>query len=137
MAIACAADIVPLVGENRVLTFLGLNQLNMNPRLGLQLLFDQRDKREIKINDLLFYIAPRINATGRLANASIALSLLTLNNKYDLRKIVKRVEELNTKRRDIEKSMTNEALEQIRKSDTHSNYSNVVFKKIGIKELLA
>ena len=129
VAIACAADVVPLVGENRVLTFLGLNQLNMNPRLGLQLLFDQRDKREIKINDLLFYIAPRINATGRLANASIALSLLTLNNKYDLRKIVKRVEELNTKRRDIEKSMTNEALEQIRKSDTHNNYSNVVFKK--------
>ena len=129
VAIACAADIVPLVGENRVFTFLGLSQLNRNPREGLKLLINQRDKQEIKINDLLFYIAPRINATGRLANASIALSLLTLKNKYELRKIVKRVEELNTKRRDIEKSITNEALEQISKCDTCNHYSNVVFKK--------
>tara|TARA_B100000925_G_scaffold288701_1_gene270210 strand:- start:930 stop:2627 length:1698 start_codon:yes stop_codon:yes gene_type:complete len=129
VAIACAADIVPLVGENRVFTFLGLSQLNRNPREGLKLLINQRDKQEIKINDLLFHIAPRINATGRLANASIALSLLTLKNKYELRKIVKRVEELNTKRRDIEKSITNEALEQISKCDTCNHYSNVVFKK--------
>ena len=95
VAIACAADIVSLEGENRTLTFLGLKQLNSKPRLGIKLLINQKSK--IKINDLLFFIAPRINAAGRLAKPSIGLRLLTETKKDELREIIHTIEKLNSK----------------------------------------
>ena len=126
VAIACAADIVSLNGENRTLTFLGLKQLNTKPRLGIKLLINQKSK--IKINDLLFFIAPRINAAGRLAKPSIGLRLLTKTKKDELIEIINIIERLNSKRKEVEKSMTNQALEKIKNSKNNNLYSNVVFE---------
>tara|TARA_S200000501_G_scaffold85427_1_gene78096 strand:+ start:4283 stop:5974 length:1692 start_codon:yes stop_codon:yes gene_type:complete len=124
VAIACAADIVSLEGENRTLTFLGLRQLNSKPRLGIKLLINQKSK--IKINDLLFFIAPRINAAGRLAKPSIGLRLLTETKKDKLIEIINTIEELNSKRREVEKSMANQAFEKIKSSTNNNFYSSVV-----------
>lgn len=124
VAIACAADIVSLDGENRTLTFLGLKQLNSKPRLGIKLLINQKSK--IKINDLLFFIAPRINAAGRLSKPSIGLRLLTETKKDVLGEIINTIEELNSKRRKVEKSMAVQAIEKIKSSKNNNLYTSVV-----------
>ena len=81
VALAIAADVVPLTGENRVLAFIGLQIINSNPRLGIHSLLKKNIKKEYTISDLMFYVAPRINATGRIKQASLALELLISNNK--------------------------------------------------------
>ena len=76
VAVAIAADIVPLIGENRILTYVGLQVINSNPRLGLHCLLQNNNKKEFNVGDLMFYVGPRINAAGRMDHASLSLELL-------------------------------------------------------------
>ena len=126
VALAIAADVVPLTGENRVLAFIGLQIINSNPRPGIHSLLKTNIKKEYTISDLMYYVGPRINAAGRIKHASLALELLTCNEINSAEKLALEIEELNTLRREIEKDITSQAIEQADNSSEKSN-SIVVF----------
>ena len=126
VALAIAADVVPLTGENRVLAFIGLQIINSNPRPGIHSLLKKNIKKEYTISDLMYYVGPRINAAGRIKHASLALELLTCNEINSAEKLALEIEELNTLRREIEKDITSQAIEQADNSSEKSN-SIVVF----------
>lgn len=108
-----AADIVPITGENRVLAHYGLKQLNANPRPGLKaLLALNKQDRELDITTLVFTIAPRINAAGRIEHGSKAVELL-ISDTEEATEFSKRINETNTQRRDIDISITDEAFETL------------------------
>ena len=126
VALAIAADVVPLTGENRVLAFIGLQIINSNPRPGIYSLLKTNIKKEYTISDLMYYVGPRINAAGRIKHASLALELLTCNEINSAEKLALEIEKLNTLRREIEKDITSQAIEQADNSSEKSN-SIVVF----------
>lgn len=108
-----AADIVPITGENRVLAYFGLKQLNDNPRPGLKaLLALNKQDKELDINTLVFTIAPRINAAGRIEHGSKAVELL-ISGTDEATEFSKKINETNNQRRDIDISITDEALETL------------------------
>ena len=126
VALAIAADVVPLTGENRVLAFIGLQIINSNPRPGIHSLLKKNIKKEYTISDLMYYVGPRINAAGRIKHASLALELLTCNEINSAEKLAIEIEELNSLRREIEKDITSQAIEQADNSSEKKN-SIVVF----------
>ena len=106
-----AADIVPITGENRVLAYFGLKQLNANPRPGLKaLLALNKQDKELDINTLVFTIAPRINAAGRIEHGSKAVELL-ISDTNEATEFCRKINETNSQRRDIDVSITDEAYE--------------------------
>ncbi len=108
-----AADIVPITGENRVLAFYGLKQLNENPRPGLKaLLALNKQDKESDINTLVFTIAPRINAAGRIEHGSKAVELL-VSGSDEATEFSKKINETNNQRRDIDVSITDEAIQTL------------------------
>lgn len=127
-AISIAADIVPIVGENRVLAHFGLKQLNKNPREGLRSLLHSTGliknengnglyfDKELTINDMVFMVGPRINAAGRIENATDSVKLLISNVTEYAEKLGKQINELNLTRRDLDSNITSEAIEMITKS---------------------
>ena len=126
VALAIAADVVPLTGENRVLAFIGLQIINSNPKLGIHCLLKKNIKKEYTISDLMYYVGPRINAAGRIKHASLALELLMCNEINSAEKLALELEDLNTSRREIEKDITNQAIDQVENSSKKLN-SIVVF----------
>ena len=110
-AIATAADIVPMVGENRVIVKLGLELMNASPRHGVKALLETSNKKgELESSDLVFSLSPRINAAGRLAHASIAVELLASKAKNDALNFAKEIEQINSLRKQKDKTITQEAL---------------------------
>jgi len=108
-----AADIVPITGENRVLAYFGLKQINVNPRPGLKaLLALNKQEKELDISKLVFTIAPRINAAGRIEHGSKAVELL-ISDTLEATEFSKKINETNLQRRDIDISITDEAFETI------------------------
>ncbi len=108
-----AADIVPITDENRVLAYFGLKQLNENPRPGLKaLLALNKQDKELDINTLVFTIAPRINAAGRIEHGSKAVELL-ISDTDEATEFSKKINETNNQRRDIDVSITDEAFETL------------------------
>jgi single-stranded-DNA-specific exonuclease len=107
-----AADIVPIDGENRVLAHFGLKLLNTNPRPGLKALLalNKQQDKELDINTLVFTIAPRINAAGRIEHGSKAVELL-ISDTDEATEFSKKINETNSQRRDIDISITDEAFE--------------------------
>ncbi len=106
-----AADIVPITGENRVLAHFGIKQLNENPRPGIKALFAlTKQDKEIDITTIVFTIAPRINAAGRIEHGSKAVELL-ISNTDEATEFSKKINETNAQRRDIDVSITDEAFE--------------------------
>ncbi len=129
VAIATAADIVPITGENRVLTFHGLKVINTDVRNGIRAIIDQA-KREIKtITDVVFTIAPRINAAGRIKHANYAVELLTEENLTIAKGIAQEIEEFNTYRKELDKGITVEALQQIQEHNEEHNFTTVVYNE--------
>jgi len=126
LVVSIAADIVPLTGENRVLAFYGLKQINFRPRVGLKALIDASQKtEELVMSDLVFGIAPRINAAGRIDHAKKAVNIL-VESDYDKAKLFAiEIEENNKTRKDLDKIITNDALKMIKKNKK----STVVFSK--------
>lgn len=125
VAISIAADIVPITGENRVLAYFGLKQLNKNPRIGLRYLLRSAGlvkneetggtyfDKELTINDLVFMVGPRINAAGRIESATDSVRLLISNVTEYAEKLGKQINDLNLTRRDLDTSITSEAVEMI------------------------
>jgi single-stranded-DNA-specific exonuclease len=123
-----AADIVPITGENRVLAHFGLKQLNADPRPGLKaLLALNKQDKELDINTLVFTVAPRINAAGRIEHGSKAVELL-ISNTDEATEFSKRINETNLTRRDIDISITDEAFETLERDPiTPFKKSTVLF----------
>ena len=110
-AVSIASDIVPIMGENRILAFHGLKQLNSNPSVGMKAIIDVcgLSEREITVSDIVFKIGPRINASGRIQNGKEAVDLLTEKDFSVALEKAGQINQYNETRKDLDKSMTEEA----------------------------
>ena len=127
VATAIAADIVPITGENRILASVGLQVINSNPRPGIKALIQNLKKDALTITDVVFVIAPRINAAGRIKHGLYAVELLIENNFEKAQKHASEIEQFNFTRKDLDKAITKEALLQIKKNKEQEKYTSVVF----------
>ncbi|MGV6845645.1 MAG: single-stranded-DNA-specific exonuclease RecJ [Lutibacter sp.] len=129
VAIATAADIVPIIGENRILTYFGLKQLNNNPRNGIKAMLQQFKKKELNISDVVFKIAPRINAAGRIKHGNDAVALLTENNIENAIEFARSIEQHNIYRKELDQKITIEAIQQINDLKEENNCATVVYQE--------
>ena len=129
VATAIAADIVPMVNENRVLTFFGLQIINQNPRNGIRAITHQIKKKELTITDVVFIIAPRINAAGRMKHGNYAVELLTEMDFDSAVKFAAKIEIFNADRKDLDKKITDEALIQIIDNNEEERFTSVVYQE--------
>ena len=125
-AVSIAADIVPVIDENRILAYHGLKQLNKNPNIGLKAIIDicGLNGRELSMSDIVFKIGPRINASGRMENGRESVNLLVEKDFICALKEAKHINEYNEQRKDIDKQMTEEAnliVERIESQERHSS----------------
>ena len=111
VAVSVASDIVPIMGENRVLTYHGLKQLNSNPSVGLKAIIDicGLSDKEITVGDIVFKIGPRINASGRIQNGKEAVELLIEKDFSAALEKANQINQYNETRKDLDKTMTEEA----------------------------
>ncbi|MFV0418438.1 MAG: single-stranded-DNA-specific exonuclease RecJ [Dysgonomonas sp.] len=112
VAVSVASDIVPITGENRVLTYYGLKQINSNPSLGLKGIIDicGLTYKNITVNDIIFKIGPRINASGRMMKGKEAVDLLLSSTIEDAREKSANIDHYNDDRRELDKRITEEAI---------------------------
>jgi single-stranded-DNA-specific exonuclease len=110
VATAIGADIVPMTGENRILAYHGLHIINTAPRMGFYAIIKQVKKETLTITDVVFIIAPRINAAGRMKHGNHAVTLLTETDINLAAKYAQEIETFNKDRREADKSITEEAL---------------------------
>ncbi|MCD8043199.1 MAG: single-stranded-DNA-specific exonuclease RecJ [Tannerellaceae bacterium] len=110
-AVSIASDIVPITGENRILAYYGLKQLNTNPSLGLKGIIDVcgLNNKEITISDIVFKIGPRINASGRMMNGKEAVELLLSKDSAAAKEKSENINQYNDERRELDKRITDEA----------------------------
>jgi single-stranded-DNA-specific exonuclease len=127
VATAIAADIVPLTGENRILATYGLKVINTNPRNGIKALVENVKKDQLNITDVVFIIAPRINAAGRIKHGQHAVTLLTETNMNAAKKYAAQIEQYNLNRKELDKQITKEALLQIDRNNEKDNFTSVVY----------
>ena len=114
LTVSIGADIVPMTGENRVFSFYGLQQINKTPRVGLKALMEIANKtKNITITDVVFGVAPRINAAGRIEHAKKAVEILVETDYAKAKLFADKIEGNNTTRKGLDKSITMEALEMI------------------------
>jgi single-stranded-DNA-specific exonuclease len=111
VAVSVASDIVPIMGENRILTYHGLKQLNSNPSVGLKAIIDVcgLSDKEITVSDIVFKIGPRINASGRIQNGREAVELLVEKDFSTALEKANQINQYNETRKDLDKAMTEEA----------------------------
>ena len=111
VAVSIASDLVPIMGENRILAFHGIKQINHNPSVGLKAIISVcgLQEKEITINDIIFKIGPRINASGRIQKGKVAVDLLIENNLRAALEMSYQINEYNEARKELDKSMTEEA----------------------------
>ncbi|MFM7018098.1 single-stranded-DNA-specific exonuclease RecJ, partial [Flavobacterium sp.] len=129
VATAIAADIVPITGENRILAKYGLEVINSNPRPGIKALIQNVNKKILTITDVVFIIAPRINAAGRIKHGNEAVALLT---EYDLdqaEQFASEIEQHNSDRKGLDKQITVEALAQIEANNEKENFTTVIYQE--------
>ncbi len=144
LAISIAADIVPIIGENRIMTYFGLKQINNAPRPGIYSILKSSGfervaengknklvfEREITVSDLVFVVGPRINAAGRIKDATDSVRLMISNHDEYAEKLGGEINILNTTRRDLDTSITQEAIDMINASEELKNKkTTVLFKK--------
>lgn len=129
VATAIGADIVPITGENRVLAYHGLNIINIAPRAGFKAIIEQVKKQSLTISDVVFIIAPRINAAGRMKHGLHAVNLLTENDEAQARIFAAEIELYNQERREADKAITVEALAQIEELKEQERLTTVVYQE--------
>ena len=129
VAAAIAADIVPMTGENRVLAYFGLQVINSNPRPGIKALVHQVKKQTLDITDVVFIIAPRINAAGRIKHGNHAVALLTEFDFEQAQQFASEIEQYNSDRKDLDKQITKEALLQIEENEEKERFTSVVYQE--------
>jgi len=127
VATAIAADIVPITGENRVLAYFGLHVINTNPRIGFKAMLSQVKKETLTITDVVFILAPRINAAGRMKHGLDAVRLLKEQSIEKAIQYASEIELYNTDRKDADKTITEEALLQIRDNNEEERSTTVVY----------
>lgn len=127
-AVSIAADLVPVVDENRILAFHGLKQLNQNPSIGLKAIIDicGLTNREISMSDIIFRIGPRINASGRMESGKESVDLLIERDFNTARAKAKHIDEYNEQRKDIDKQMTEEANQIVARLESQKHRSSIV-----------
>ena len=129
VATAIAADIVPITGENRILTYYGLEVINSNPRNGIKAIIHQINKKKLTITDVVFIIAPRINAAGRIKHGNYAVELLTEMDFEVALDFAASIEKFNLERKELDKKITYEALQQIESANEKEKFSTVVYSE--------
>ncbi|NLA62601.1 MAG: single-stranded-DNA-specific exonuclease RecJ [Bacteroidales bacterium] len=124
VAVSIASDIVPMTGENRILMYHGLKQLNSNPNFGLKGIIDicRLGRKELALEDIVFKIGPRINASGRMMNGKEAVELLLSTDMTSARVKTKSIDEYNEDRRELDKKITKQAFNYI---DNHVNIESL------------
>ncbi len=128
VAVSVASDIVPIMGENRVLAFHGLRQLNSNPSLGLKAIIDicGLNDREITVSDIVFKIGPRINASGRIQNGKESVELLVEKDFSAALEKANQINGYNETRKDLDKAMTEEANQIVEKLEELPDRRSIV-----------
>jgi len=127
VATAIAADIVPVIGENRTLAYFGMQVINQNPRIGIKALIAQVNRPILNITDVVFTIAPRINAAGRMKSGNDAVKLLIENDLDKAKQFAVEIEKYNLDRRELDQKITADALRQIVNNKEENNATTVVF----------
>ena len=127
-AVSIAADIVSITGENRILAFHGLKQLNQNPSVGLKAIIEicGLTGRELTMSDIVFKIGPRINASGRMQNGTEAVDLLVEKDFNKALAEATHINEYNEQRKDVDKQMTEEANQIIEKLESQKHHNSIV-----------
>ena len=129
VATAIGADIVPITGENRILAYHGLHVINTAPRVGFQAIIQQVKKETLSITDVVFIIAPRINAAGRMKHGLYAVNLLVEEDEEVAKIFAAEIEAFNAERRETDKSITVEALAQIIDLKEQDRFTTVVYQE--------
>ncbi|HLV23854.1 MAG TPA: single-stranded-DNA-specific exonuclease RecJ [Moheibacter sp.] len=127
LVVSIAADIVPIIGENRILAFYGMNKMQESPRPGLKSLLGEKQRDKLNISNIVFSIAPRINATGRLEHASQSVELLIAEEAEKISAFTSQINNLNDQRKETDGNVTAEAIEMIRKYKEEDRFTTVVF----------
>ena len=135
VAIAIAADIVPVTGENRILLAQGLSLINEKPSIPVRKLL-QIAKQPYTTTDLVFVVAPRINAAGRIAHANLVIELLTQKQEKEIISKAYEIEYLNDKRKRLDEEITQEALVQIIENQEENKKTTVVFQPFWHKGVI-
>lgn len=136
VATAIAADIVPITGENRVLAYFGLQVINNSPRPGIKAMTHQIKKKKLDITDVVFIIAPRINAAGRIKHGNHAVELLTEFNFEQAQQYASEIENYNAERKGLDQQITQEALAQIEENNEQNRFTTVVFQETWHKGVI-
>ncbi len=128
VAVSIASDIVPIMGENRVLAYYGLKQINSSPSIGLKAIIDVcgLSEKEITISDIVFKIGPRINASGRIQNGKEAVDLLIEKDFHRALAKSNQMNQYNETRKDLDKNMTEEANKIVDKLEDLSQRRSIV-----------
>ncbi|MDP5082403.1 MAG: DHH family phosphoesterase, partial [Winogradskyella sp.] len=129
VATAIGADIVPMVDENRTLAYLGLHVINTNPRPGMKAIIAAVKKDILTITDVVFIIAPRINAAGRMKHGNHAVTLLTEMDFNLAATYAVDIDQFNMDRRETDKRITEEALIQIDNNNEQKGFTTVVYQE--------
>ncbi len=129
VATAIGADIVPITGENRILAYHGLHVINTLPRNGFKAIINQIKKTTLTITDVVFIIAPRINAAGRMKHGLHAVELLTEENEKQAQLFAQEIEQYNKERREEDRSITELALQQILDHKEEDKFTTVVYQE--------
>jgi len=127
VAVSIGADIVPITGENRTMAYFGLKQIELNPRAGLRALSRNTKDKVMEINDLVFTLAPRINAAGRIKHGKEAVKLLIEKDIAVANQFADEIEAYNIERRGYDQQITIEALEQIKENQEENRATTVVY----------
>lgn len=133
LAVSIASDIVPINGENRILSYYGLKQLNMSPCVGMKSIIDicGLTDKEITVSDIVFKIGPRLNASGRLQSAKEAVKLLIIPDESTadrgmLEQMAEKIDQYNLDRKKLDKNITDEATEELENADDFEKQSSIV-----------
>lgn len=129
VATAIGADIVPITGENRILAHYGLKVINSKPRTGFKAIIHQIKKQELTITDVVFILAPRINAAGRMEHGQHAVNLLTETHWETALAFAAGIEQFNSDRRSLDQEITKEALFQIQENKEENRFTSVVYNE--------
>ena len=127
VATAIGADIVPMTGENRILAYHGLNVINTSPRAGFEAIIANLNKTKLTITDVVFTIAPRINAAGRMKHGLHAVELLKETDLEKAQEFAASIENYNSDRRELDQSITQEAIQQIITNKEEDTFTSVVY----------
>ena len=131
LALSIASDIVPITGENRILAYYGLKQLNTNPSIGVKSILEVcgLSEKEITISDIVFKVGPRINASGRMKLASEAVELMVSNDTSFAKLKSDTINEYNNDRKDLDKNITDEAIKLIASDNIYIKRKSIVVYK--------